>query len=517
MGICKKCGRKGLFLLIGRDGLCGNCRKTYRETETTIRKIDRQIEQLDKERDSVLSAPDLTPQEVDGHIRSYHYKDVNVWVNWQYGGVYGKSCASIGMRRGDLVELVPHRRKDDPEQVSVRWNGVEIANMKTGRMRGMVQQWYAAKLPVRCVVSAVGGEQKLLLEFAFYGRPKFENKQKSAQSTINSDLLERIEKCNGHFVSFDVETTGFDRDNDRIVEISAVRFINWIPTDTFTTLICAEREISAAAFSVNGIKREALIGAPNEKESMNAFACFIGHDAIEGNLLMVAHNAPFDKSFVENALQRNGIFAELQCADTLQMSRSVLPDLGKYTLSVVAGFLHIEQQQAHRAANDALVCGEIFVKLAQTLLDRKAVSRRQKKDLSPLEKELCDWICNTLQNAGCETEHLSFNVSTYLSVNCWHLVFRLKPRAKKPYILIPIDLPLPPEFETASATKSEGENLKRMFFTSTQDLSVLSDWIIEQYASISVQTSHYWRMGNPYRREIQSIQEGQYRPHMCEK
>ncbi|HIY10320.1 MAG TPA: hypothetical protein H9840_03375, partial [Candidatus Anaerofilum excrementigallinarum] len=73
MGICKKCGRKGVFLLIGRDGLCGNCRKTDRDTETTIRKIGRQIERLDKERDLVLSAPDLTPQEVDGHIRSYHY------------------------------------------------------------------------------------------------------------------------------------------------------------------------------------------------------------------------------------------------------------------------------------------------------------------------------------------------------------------------------------------------------------------------------------------------------------
>lgn len=169
---CKKCGREGLFLLVGLDGLCSNCRKQERETDSMIRKINRQIHRLEAEREAVVSAPELTPPEVDGYSRSYHYKDVNVWVNWQYGGQYGKSCADIGMRRGDVVELVPHRRKDDPEQVSIRWHGMEVANMKTSRMRKMVRQWQKAKLPIRCVVAAVGGEQKLLLEFAFYGKPK---------------------------------------------------------------------------------------------------------------------------------------------------------------------------------------------------------------------------------------------------------------------------------------------------------------------------------------------------------
>lgn len=516
MGFCKKCGRKGLFLLIGRDGLCGACRRTEREMETAMRQINQQIEQLDKERDSVLSAPDLTPQEVDGYARSYHYKDVNVWVNWQYGGMYGKSCSSIGMRRGDSVELVPHRRKDDPEQVSIRWRDVEVGNMVTGRMRGMVRQWQAAKLPVRCSVSAVGGEQKLLLEFAFYGRPKHKDGQKTKQSTMNASLVNRMKKGMAQFVAFDVETTGLDCDNDRIIEISAVRFVDGVPTDTFSTLICAEREISAAASLVNGITKDDLAGAPDEKEAMGAFARFIGADAISGKVLMVAHNASFDKSFVENALRRNGISAELQCEDTMKISRKLLPGLDGYTLSKVANALHIEQQQAHRAADDALVCGKIFAILAKKSLEKKNNSQQQKQELSSLERDICDWMCTTLRNAGCETEHLSFNVSTYLSVNCWHLVVRLKPRAKKPYILVPVDLPLPAECETAFATKSEGENLKRVFFTSAQDLSVLSDWIVAQYTRISEQTAQYWRMGDPYRCDIQSIKEGQYCPQICD-
>ena len=172
MSTCKKCGRKGLFLLIGPDGLCNDCRKENRQIDKAIHQINKQIHTLEKERDAVLTAGELTPSEMDWHARSYHYKDVNIYVAWQYGGNYGKSCKSIGMRRGDPVQLVSRRAKDDPEQVLIVWHGLEIGTMKSNRIRGMVHQWQAANLPVECIVAAVGGEQKLLLEFAFYGKPK---------------------------------------------------------------------------------------------------------------------------------------------------------------------------------------------------------------------------------------------------------------------------------------------------------------------------------------------------------
>lgn len=514
MGICKKCGRRGLFLLIGLDGLCTDCRKAVRAADQAVRQINQQIKRLDGERDFALSAQDLTPQQADGYARSYHYKDVNVWVDWQYGGQYGKSCASIGMRRGDEVELVPHRRKDDPEQISIRWHGIEVANMKTNRMRSMVHQWQAAKLPVRCAVAAVGGEQKLLLEFSFYGRPNSEASRKRTAPKVGPGLIKSADKSRSQFIAFDVETTGLDCENDRIVEISAIRFLNWMPEETFTTLICTDRKISPKASAVNGITQETLNGAPTEQEAMAAFSDFIGPDAVSGHVLMVAHNAPFDKAFVEAALFRCGISSKLKCEDTLKMSRILLPGLDGYTLSKVACALNIEQKQAHRAADDALVCGKIFVSLAKTALEQKGPDCQGKQDITPLEREVCEWIYTTLQKSGCDTEHLSFNVSTYLSVNCWHRVARLKLRAKKPYILVPQDLQLPDRCETAPATKSEGEDLKRVFFTSAQDLSVFSDWMVTEYIPISVETAQYWRMGNPYRREIQEMKDRQYRPYI---
>ena len=134
-----------------------------------LKDLNREIKQLENERREVLASPDLSPNIIDGHKRRYHYKDVNVIIIWQYGGMYGKSCESIGMKCGDKVQLLPHPEKDDPESIGIIWNDTLVGLMKANRMRDMVHQWQAANLPVLAVVSQVGGEHKLLLELAFYG------------------------------------------------------------------------------------------------------------------------------------------------------------------------------------------------------------------------------------------------------------------------------------------------------------------------------------------------------------
>lgn len=513
MPACKKCGRKGLFLLVSPDGLCNDCRKTALQAENTVHQINEQVHTLTKEREKVQSCQELTPSERDGHTRSYHYKDVNIYVGWQYGGGYGKTCKSIGMRRGDLVKLIARRSDDDPEQVVAVWHDLEIGTMKSNRLRGMVRQWQAAKLPVQCVVAAVGGEQKLLLEFAFYGKPKPAGRSAGTSAKADARMMKIIKKSRGEFVAFDVETTGLDPNIDRIIEISAVRFTEWAPSATFSSLICANRKISASASAVNGITDKDLKNAPIEAEVMKAFSDFIGSGGFQGDLLMVAHNASFDKSFVESALHRCGIPCDLTCEDTLLMSRRLLPGLDGYTLSHVATALQVEQTQAHRATDDALVCGKIFVELAKMALSKSsAKSMEPSAEMSTLEKDICTWVCATLNNAGCDLTHLSFNVSGYLSVNCWHLVARFKPRAKKPYVLVEKSLFLPDAIETTPATKSEGEDLKRVYFGSIEDLGTIADWLVSQYRPIAAETSRFWEMGSPYQKDILSIEKKQYRP-----
>lgn len=135
--------------------------------------FDQHIKELSKEREAVNAADALTPEVLAGKKRRYHYKDVNIWLKWQYGGHYGKSCESIGMKRGDVLDLMPPQEKDDdPETIAACWKGIEIGFMKSNRLRNMVHQWKAAGLPVLALVSDVGGEEMLYIEFAFYGAPK---------------------------------------------------------------------------------------------------------------------------------------------------------------------------------------------------------------------------------------------------------------------------------------------------------------------------------------------------------
>lgn len=142
------------------------------EAKLFLKKLNAAEDREDQERSAIIELEDLTPQSIDGHNRRYHYKDVNIWVVWQFSGHYGKSLNSSGMRRGDSVDLRSPRKKDeDPKAIAVYWKGNEIGYMKSNRLRDMVHQWKAAGLPVRAIISQVGGEQKVYIEFAFYGIP----------------------------------------------------------------------------------------------------------------------------------------------------------------------------------------------------------------------------------------------------------------------------------------------------------------------------------------------------------
>lgn len=175
--------------------------------------------------------------------------------------------------------------------------------------------------------------------------------------------------CKQEFVAFDTETTGLSRDNDRMVEISAVRFRDFEPTESWSTLINASVPLGAEAATINHIDPADLENAPKEAEAIRQFSDFVGEDVLTGKIPLVAHNASFDAGFLTRALERCHIQADPQYVDTLALSRRDAPDLGRYKLGIVARHYGIQQENAHRAADDALVCGRIFSVILQGLGD----------------------------------------------------------------------------------------------------------------------------------------------------
>lgn len=134
-----------------------------------LNNIIAQAQQKGLEHDAAISSTSLAPSTIARKELSYHYQDVEIVISWKYCGSYGKTVKSLGVKRGDTFELVFDHEEEDRDSVAVVWYGETVGHMRENRMRDMVRKWKRAKYPVFCAASHVGGESKLLLEFAFYG------------------------------------------------------------------------------------------------------------------------------------------------------------------------------------------------------------------------------------------------------------------------------------------------------------------------------------------------------------
>lgn len=104
--------------------------------------------------------------------------------------------------------------------------------------------------------------------------------------------------------------------------------------------------------------------APTEQEVYPKLIEFLG-EAMDGNILICAHNARFDISFLGHTFARLGYKATLNYVDTLRSARDLLGgfDLENFKLNTVGEFFQIYNKDAHRAESDAEVCGFIFYEL----------------------------------------------------------------------------------------------------------------------------------------------------------
>lgn len=179
---------------------------------------------------------------------------------------------------------------------------------------------------------------------------------------FNENIIQLLKK---KFYSFDVETTGLNTLTDRIIEIGCIEFVDFSPVKEFSTLINAGKYIRAYVSKINNITNEMLNDAPVEDEVYYYFASFI-KDVLEGNAVIVAHNANFDMSFLTNTFERLGFSGTLYYLDTLDLCRTYLR-LSNNKQGTVAEYLNIKVTNAHRAGDDALVCGKILVKIVEMI------------------------------------------------------------------------------------------------------------------------------------------------------
>ena len=188
------------------------------------------------------------------------------------------------------------------------------------------------------------------------------------------DLVESVKGdadtgFDGTFICFDIETTGLSAARDKITEIGAVKVENGIITDKFSTFVNPEMPIPQKITQLTGITDEMVKDAPSQSKAVSAFLEFAGDN------VLVAHNAPFDTSFIAKACEDMGREYNYTSIDTVAISRAILTDIKNCKLDTVAKFLRLGEFNHHRATDDAEMLAKIFITLCRRLTDDFGITK----------------------------------------------------------------------------------------------------------------------------------------------
>lgn len=171
------------------------------------------------------------------------------------------------------------------------------------------------------------------------------------------------------YVVFDTETTGLlPHQGDEIVQIAAVRIVNGrkVEGEVFNTLVHPGRTIPPASSAVHGISDAMVAEAPSVAEALLRF-----HRFAEGAVL-VAHNAPFDMTFLRRAEPAIGKRFDMPILDTVLLSAVVFSQHEEHSLDALTQRLGItiSEEARHTALGDAVATADAFLKMLTMLRGR---------------------------------------------------------------------------------------------------------------------------------------------------
>jgi len=158
-------------------------------------------------------------------------------------------------------------------------------------------------------------------------------------------------------IVLDFETTGLSPQyGDRAIEIGAVLIENNVITDRFQSLMNPGFRISSFIESYTGISNRMVQAASPCEEVMERFADFIA------DYPLVAHNASFDRKFLDSELAFIGKSRNSEMACSMLSARRVYPDAPNHKLGTLVRYREIYNDEIfHRALADAEMTGNLWL------------------------------------------------------------------------------------------------------------------------------------------------------------
>ncbi len=167
-------------------------------------------------------------------------------------------------------------------------------------------------------------------------------------------------------VVLDFETTGLSPEQgDRAIEIGAVRIRDGEVIDSFQELMNPGRRINSFIEQYTGITNPMLSKAKPCGEVMDRFADYIGDD----NLL--AHNASFDKKFLDAELKRINRSYKGEFTCSLLISRRVYQDAPNHKLGTLVDYKNLSDEgNFHRALFDSQMTAKLWLQILEDISEQ---------------------------------------------------------------------------------------------------------------------------------------------------
>lgn len=198
------------------------------------------------------------------------------------------------------------------------------------------------------------------------------------------------------YVVFDFETTGLHARYDEIIEIGAVKIQDGRIVDEFQSFIQPSFLPRQTILDLTHITEADLSTAPKMSEVFTQMKDFFG-DAV-----LVAHNAQFDRNFLEKTYTQFNEKLTNPFLDTLDLARFQFPEMKRHGLKFLTKKLGVDLSNHHRAIYDAQATAQVLLKMIELLKMQNIIYM----------KELDQLITSQLYLEKTRTTHLTLLTQT---------------------------------------------------------------------------------------------------------
>jgi len=187
------------------------------------------------------------------------------------------------------------------------------------------------------------------------------------EDNMPQDMPEILKPTFDSFVAFDIETSGtYGAANGdgraEITEIGAVKVVNGIITEKFSTLVNPGRKILPRIARITHITDDMVANEPGIDVVIREFADFVGDSILVGHNIRAS-----DLYYIQRAARKNGVRIENAFFDTYRYAKQLKDQMGweNVKLEYLSKLFGVSQSEAHRAWCDAEANVAVYFKMKQ--------------------------------------------------------------------------------------------------------------------------------------------------------